>query len=303
MQLKNYAKTELILAVNKQAFTDSVPAEGYTHNPSNYDITLHNLRYFTVIAPRCYLEEEPYFVQYLPYIVISKMVDGQKKYFTYQRTKLVGEERLAGNISIGIGGHVELTDIVLDQQENNVRIEDTISRCISREVAEEISFQMDAHNESKEAYFQGFIMDNTDEVGKVHLGMVFEIFLQDSNVEASCVEEELNTLGFNTLEEIVGYCEENNVKAENWTKLYLKSQAERKEAGEELFYTPVSTPVDTIADIFSSLNVDGSMTQEQIQEAIAKFNAERQSSIQHEADILDAQVKHEDREEIGQQVE
>ncbi len=55
----------------------------------------------------------PYYRQVLPYVVArQKQPDGSYVYYRYRRTKGVGESRLAGNGSIGYGGHVDLADIV-----------------------------------------------------------------------------------------------------------------------------------------------------------------------------------------------
>lgn len=293
MKLKDYKKTELILAVNKQAFLDKCPVEGYQHCPDILHETLYGLRFFTIAAPRCYLEYEPLFLQYLPYIVFSKMVGEEKKYFTYQRTKKVGEERLAGNLSIGIGGHVELEDIKLDPDHKNVQVFNTLNTCAHREIAEEIAFQNDANNVQKQPRFQGFIVDNSNEVGQVHLGVVLEVFLQDSNIDAVCSEEELKTLGFMSLKEIVAYCEEHEVQAENWTKIYLKNQTDRVESGESIFEEPeadLQSSIFSTSDILNEKNPNLSPEDlEQLRE-MARQNA---PATAHSEDIIDVQAKSE----------
>lgn len=232
MQLKTTNKPELIVAVISQAFDDIFQQEGFIKSEdSELPAIIDQLQPFSIIGSRNYLEDAPTYRQYLPYIVFSKMVGDVKKYFVYQRTKKIGEERLAGNISVGLGGHVETKDINIDNATGAMNVLETLRMNSSREIAEEIFFCYDTNNYEKTPIFQGFIKDNSNSVGTVHLGVLFEVFLQDEAVQINCIEEELKTVGFMSLEEIQDYCKDNSVESENWTTLYLNDQKARSQAG------------------------------------------------------------------------
>ena len=61
--------------------------------------------------PRPEAENDPRYKQLIPY----QLFCCQGRYFVYQRGGGVGEGRLAGRLSIGIGGHINSTDSVGDQ--------------------------------------------------------------------------------------------------------------------------------------------------------------------------------------------
>lgn len=87
-----------------------------------------------VIAQRFGLETNPNFRQILPYV----LVECGGKLLCYQRTKGIGEDRLLGKHSIGIGGHIDLADICRGIEVGNLDWESTYYTSIMREVQEEI---------------------------------------------------------------------------------------------------------------------------------------------------------------------
>lgn len=155
--------------------------------------------------------------QLLPYTVF-KLKDTDQ-FFTYRRTKQVGETRLAGNASIGIGGHIDLSDVVFDEY-SRIDLIDTIMESVFREISEEI--------DAKESFFhrvqQTFLKDtkfyllksNSNEVGMLHLGIVSVVeVINDDQIKIG--EDELENIGFKTKEEIM------ELNPEDWTKVILNS--------------------------------------------------------------------------------
>lgn len=124
-------KTELILAVRAD---------------HEYDMTLPAaLSENAVIAQREWLESNPAFRHIIPYIVVARTTGDEPEYFVYNRTKVSGETRLVGKTSIGLGGHIELEDIV-PTINNTIDFKETVLRSTFRELEEEIKFHDDKGN-------------------------------------------------------------------------------------------------------------------------------------------------------------
>ena len=102
--------------------------------------------------PRDEMEQDPSFKQVIPYLVLR---DGPR-YFLMRRTRAGGDERLHDRWSIGVGGHLNPGDGGLDAG-------------LRREWSEEVeadfvpSFRL-----------LGLLNDDSTDVGRVHLGAVYE---------------------------------------------------------------------------------------------------------------------------------
>lgn len=174
------------------------------------------------ISRRAELEKDEAYGQLLPYIVLYKRVQGALKVFAYQRGKGIGESRLAGNYSIGIGGHVDLADVV--HNNSVILVSNTVSKSINREVDEEIEWEVD-HINSLDAFsikmlygiepvFHGIINDTSDPVGRVHYGALYSMEIP-WNATPVCRERELVTVG------LVGPDELESLQLENWSRIVL----------------------------------------------------------------------------------
>lgn len=108
---------------------------------------------------RKHCETDPALKQIIPYILITAMdpEDGEHCYLTYFRTKKSGEERLQGKRSLGIGGHITNPETFLNG--------------LMRELHEELETDRAVFNLN----FIGFVNDESNDVGKVHLGVLVEI--------------------------------------------------------------------------------------------------------------------------------
>jgi len=194
---------------------------------------------------RSWCEENIDWLQLLPYIVFYKRVEGGIMIFVYQRGKGVGEERLAGNYSIGVGGHINPHDQYEygpDAQDHGVR--GAILRNIKREVGEEVSMfragseiQITDLPGYDEANFANSITNRmvafldyaSSKVEKVHLGLFIGIEVP-ADVEIHTKEPELIDVGFMDLEELHRrrheiYNEEfgGGKPLENWSKAIVES--------------------------------------------------------------------------------
>lgn len=219
-------KNELILAVKTAALNYQ---NLHGNDQSLYLLQVHELLPVIandlILGHRDTLEGDENHRQLLPYIVLTKTFDGVTKYFAYRRGKGVGEARLSGNVSIGVGGHIDLADI---QHVGSVLAPmETVIASVQRELQEEIEF----HSESGEDLDMRFssvgaLVDNSNPVGKVHLGLVLQAHLEGENGDAKCAEEELETLGWYTASELL----DSGMPLENWTKILCLQFAEAEEA-------------------------------------------------------------------------
>ncbi len=113
------------------------------------------------MGPRDMLEEDPRFRQLIPYVLI-RVGD---RFVRYTRTSDSGETRLHQLKSIGFGGHVDLPDLVAAG--NVVDLKATLRRAAVREMEEELG-DLDYIDHE----WQGILVENGTEVGRVHIGLV-----------------------------------------------------------------------------------------------------------------------------------
>ena len=97
-------------------------------------------------------EVSPQYRQIIPYVVIRCGDD----YFVLERTAKQTEARLHHKVSLGIGGHINPGQTLLDGME--------------KELGEEVDVDTDFA-----LRFAGILNDDSTEVGRVHLGVVYEL--------------------------------------------------------------------------------------------------------------------------------
>jgi len=111
--------------------------------------------------PRSQAEADPAYKQLIPYVIMAHA----GKYLSYVRGSRAGESRLVGNRSIGIGGHINPIDNELPLFGTDFR--KIYLAAVEREVAEEVSVEAN-HTDRIVA----LLNDDTNDVGRVHLGIV-----------------------------------------------------------------------------------------------------------------------------------
>lgn len=117
------------------------------------------------------MEEDPTYKQLVSYCILENEND---EILVYERLSGGGESRLHGQSSIGVGGH--MNDVIGAGSINEVlRIN------AQRELEEEVGL---SESKSQNLAYIGFINDDTNEVGEVHLGVVFKIKVNSNDVEA-----------------------------------------------------------------------------------------------------------------------
>ncbi len=110
--------------------------------------------------PRPQAEKDPAYKQLIPYVLMTH----GGKFLNYVRGKRAGETRLVGNRSLGIGGHINPAD---DMPLFSGDFREAYETAVEREIAEEVSVETNHTNR-----IVALLNDDSNEVGKVHLGVV-----------------------------------------------------------------------------------------------------------------------------------
>ena len=135
-------------------------------------------------------EEDASVLQIIPYVML---ISQDKKIFSYAR-KGGGEKGLEGKRSVGVGGHINTLDILLDSQEK-VSWE-TVQEAAAREVSEEVYIDKEyVKNNLRQIGTIYTPSDNGNKlrltgpkVGEVHLGIVYTLKVADVvNIREDCL--------------------------------------------------------------------------------------------------------------------
>jgi predicted NUDIX family phosphoesterase len=160
------------------AFGDEFKFQGVESDGVPLGQILFNYAKYVGTMRRGDAEENPEFKQMIPYTVLTRTdSNGDLEVFTYQRLGGGGEARLHNKLSIGVGGHMNkmftvdnFYDVIYDEAR--------------REINEELSIE--ASNEDIHVHIAGLINDDSNDVGKVHLGVLMQAFVSyDTNVEVN----------------------------------------------------------------------------------------------------------------------
>lgn len=155
--------------------------------------------------PRYLAEKDESLKQVISY-VIFKCKD---KVFSYFRGNGSGETRLLGNRSIGIGSHVNPCDE--NSTTASFNLGSGVNRYLSavaREIKEEVYTE-----ETINAPARFMLNDNSNDVGRVHFGIVHICELNTESIEAK--EDQLTNSGFVSI---------NDLKCKHWNELEKWSQ-------------------------------------------------------------------------------
>ena len=109
-------------------------------------------------------EENPAFKQLIPYVVVRD----DARIYLMERTAAGGDARLHGKASIGVGGHLNPVD----------EGEDPLTDGLRREWSEELLTDWEP-----QFRLVGLLNDDSNPVGSVHLGVVFEVQADGRAVE------------------------------------------------------------------------------------------------------------------------
>jgi predicted NUDIX family phosphoesterase len=128
------------------------------------------------------LEEDPSFKQIIPYAIISNKeadppagwgVRQSQSFYLFRRTSEQTEKRLHNKFSLGVGGHMNPDDSVGSKEQYLINE-------LKRELYEEVRLLNGCLIEEIE--FIGFINDDTIPVGRVHIGLLYNIHVSNKEV-------------------------------------------------------------------------------------------------------------------------
>ena len=146
-------------------------------------------------------ETDPTFKQLVAYSVVRE----GDQFLTYLRGKDLGEARLHGNRSIGIGGHIERKD-----HQFNLFLDDHLKAAAIREIDEEIII-----SDEYDLELTGLLNDDSNDVGSVHLGLVYLVSLDGQEVNKR--ERGIAQMKFDSIEELKSRKEQ----FETWSQILI----------------------------------------------------------------------------------
>lgn len=120
----------------------------------NVDHYMHIINHKKEFHPRSLMETNPTYKQIIPYLIFEH----NNQYFLMQRKSDASESRLRNKLTLGIGGHIR-------QEDMN---ENSLITWAMREFHEEVEYAGNLRVKPL-----GIINDDSDDVGKVHIGFAF----------------------------------------------------------------------------------------------------------------------------------
>lgn len=149
-------------------------------------------------SPRPSLETDESRKQLIPYVVLFS----DEGIFTLRRRRAQSESRLHDKLSIGVGGHVQ-------QAEQRTDL-DVLRAGMRRELHEELHIP-----ESVDVDYCGVLNDDSNDVGRVHYGVVFRCEADPSQVDVREVEKMVGEWW--SVDEL----EAEKDRLESWSRLLL----------------------------------------------------------------------------------
>jgi predicted NUDIX family phosphoesterase len=153
------------VAPREELFPDCYP-QGFQpfEDPSAAQAFLDLLATTGFFVERSRAETTPAWKQVIPYSLV--VCEGQV--LRMRRRPRGGEARLFGKISVGVGGHINPVDDDSPSSDGSPRRAALFRQAAEREIAEEIDVQP-----GYELILAGFLNDDSNAVGAVHLGLVY----------------------------------------------------------------------------------------------------------------------------------
>jgi len=189
---------EQILVVPTALFHDIGYFQGFSTEVEPYLQTLLDPAN-TSYRPRDEMEADPEFKQLIPYCIFRH----EGRIFHYTRGGGQGEKRLHAKRSVGVGGHISSED---ENQPESPYLEG-----MRREISEEIYVESSYSDNCV-----GMLNDDSNDVGKVHLGIVHLFDLDQPLIRPR--EKDMLETGFSTTDELLANIEQ----FETWSQICLR---------------------------------------------------------------------------------
>lgn len=198
-----HIRMEHVLVIKRSLFDDLGSFQGFQQEVDRYlPVFLAEGNNFFMERPSA--ENDPSHKQLIPYSIFHH--DG--RYLAYLRGGASGEKRLVAKSSIGVGGHINPVD-----QTHGSLGETMYLNGVEREIAEELII---AGEHTQRVI--GLINDDSNDVGRVHLGVVHVFDLTSDDVQSN--EEAIQNLQFHTLEHLHRLAQEGAL--ETWSSICVE---------------------------------------------------------------------------------
>ncbi|MBN2845537.1 MAG: phosphoesterase [Deltaproteobacteria bacterium] len=192
-------KDEYVLVIPTRILWQIGYFEGLNFDTQEYLRILEDSKN-TEFRRRSIVETDYQYKQLIPYIILSH----DNTIFSYRRGKLLNEKRLAGNYSIGLGGHVSVNDVDL--------FEVSYHEAMLRELTEEVEIRTN--------YTQTIVAmlnDDSNDVGRVHIGIIYFFDLKYPAVFPK--EKSINEPEFISIPSLI----KNVERYESWSKICIEN--------------------------------------------------------------------------------
>lgn len=168
-------------------------------------------------------------VQIIPYVVLMSYQQDKLHWFTYWRQQAASEQRLAGKRSVGLGGHIDIEDVKLDElplpsgdefplhKFTTLPTQSVLLGAAIRELSEEVGVAVPRSLLQPVAAFY----HHGDAVGRVHLGVLFTHIVNPALVHPG---DELFDYAWEPLEKLA-FTEAGLYEFETWSRLVIKRYA------------------------------------------------------------------------------
>jgi predicted NUDIX family phosphoesterase len=200
---------ELVLVVKRELFEELGVFEGL--RTDGMDVAVERLldpaNHF--FMDRAEAEEDPSFKQLIPYCVFRH----GERILHYTRGKSGGESRLHAKISVGVGGHINPVDA--DSGRTGPEV---YHAAVARELEEELELPG-----GQSQRIIGLLNDDSNPVGRVHLGIVHLIDIESDAVSSR--EDALANLAFSPLADLNS---EHFERLETWSAFCVRHLAEMR---------------------------------------------------------------------------
>ncbi|MFL6583204.1 MAG: hypothetical protein ACJ8KU_01660 [Chthoniobacterales bacterium] len=201
---------ENVLVIRRSLFDELGSFHGLCFEPRKYLSAILSRGHNFFLA-RAQAENDPAYKQIIPYVILAY----DDRVLHYVRGKKAGEQRLVAKGSIGIGGHMNDQDESLFAFDENAYLAG-----VEREVKEEIVI-----NAPFSDRVVALLNDDSNEVGRVHLGIVHLFRLERPEVEKR--ESMITSLSFLSPQELNA----RRDSLETWSQLCLDQLGEVLSAG------------------------------------------------------------------------
>lgn len=157
-----------------------------------------------ILGRRALLEHDPEYRQILPHSVLTH----KGKVWAYRRTKSGGEARLHGKVSVTVGGHWDLDDLVTT--DSVIDLGASLENAAQRELSEEIDIQSSILTRIQ---MEKCICADDTPVDRLHLAIVY--FMELDGTDVFSKEDQLDALGFFKPEELLA----GDYELETWARI------------------------------------------------------------------------------------